>query len=198
LAELQIEQIESAITEQEIRDLLQTLPGEIDEQYKSYIETLGAQRQGRLALKALMWAYGCCKPISVEELLQSLSVHDGDGDLDPTGMTTIGTILNISGGLLTFEKESNTVRLAHETLQEFLNQVHHQILPGCHLMISKTIATYLNFASLNIPLDTFSSNNSIDLAALQRSHKLSAMLCFIGTTISAVLGDKDSRLALIW
>lgn len=172
LAELQIRQLEGAITERQIKSMLAALPETIEGQYKSYIERIGGRQQGLIALRALMWVYGSYRPFSPEELLEALSIDDTDVDLDPTGIPTMEAVMNISDGLLTFEKESNTIRLVHETLQEFLNRLHKQILPGCHLMISRSLAIYLNFESFNVSRDIFSPHDWMTLGALRRSHKL--------------------------
>jgi hypothetical protein len=98
LAELQIKHLEGAITEREINESLQALPEKIDDQYKSYIERIEAQRQGSLALRAVMWIHGACRPLTPDELLEALSVQDRDTDLDSIGIATMETLLNISGG----------------------------------------------------------------------------------------------------
>ncbi|KAE9373584.1 hypothetical protein N431DRAFT_231396 [Stipitochalara longipes BDJ] len=111
LAELHIKQLESAITEREIRELLRVLPDAIDDHYESYIERIKTHRQGTRALEALLWIFCAYRPLSPEELLEALSIQDGDEDLDDSGMMTIDTVLNITGGLLSLERESNTITL---------------------------------------------------------------------------------------
>jgi hypothetical protein len=152
LADLQFAQLEDAISEREIHSLLKLLPEEIDEQYRSYFSRIQAHMQGRQALRAIAWIHLSCNPLTSDELLEALAVQPGDTHLDPTGLTTIERLLNITGGLVTFEKESKIVRLVHETLQDFLTRSASTILMDDHLSIAKTLATYLDFATFSVKL----------------------------------------------
>ena len=172
LAELQFKQLESAISRREIKDLLRVLPTELDQQYRAYIERIRSQRQGAYALKAISWIHGCCRQLSSDELIEALSIRAGDTDLDSSGFTPIETIISLAGGLLTFEKETKTIRLVHETLQEFLSQSLLDILPDCHLSISNTILTYLSFDAFSTSKILLHSQEWIKFGALQNDHKL--------------------------
>ena len=120
MADLQLAHIEGAVTVREIRELLHDSPTEVNDQYRSYLKRIEPHRQGQLALRAIAWIHLSRHSLTSKELLEALSIRENDARLDAMGMTTIETILSITGGLLTYEKESGIVRLMHETLREFL------------------------------------------------------------------------------
>jgi hypothetical protein len=109
LAELQINQLEEALSEREIRTQLKALPHEIDDQYTSYIERIKANRHGQLGLDAIQWIHRSHRLLSAVELQEALSVQKGDTKLDKSGMVSIDAILTLAGGLLTLEPETKTV-----------------------------------------------------------------------------------------
>jgi len=172
LADLQFAHLEGAISEREIKDLLQVMPEEINEQYRSYFVRIRAQRQGHLALRAISWIHFARRPLTAVELLEALSVRKEDERLERTGMTTMERILSITGGLIIYEKESKHVRLVHETLQEYLREWRSTILPDTHLSISEVLQTYLNFKKFNFLLGDSQTATWANISALSRDHKL--------------------------
>ena len=99
-------------------------------------------------MRAIAWIYLSRHSLTSKELLEALSIRENDARSDAMGMTTIETILSITGGLLTYEKESGIVRLMHETLREFL---YHSasILPETHLSVLRTLTKYLEFKTFS-------------------------------------------------
>ena len=49
-----------------------------------------------------------------------MSIQEGDSGLDQDGIPELETIMNVSGGLLKYEKETGTIRFVHATLEGFL------------------------------------------------------------------------------
>jgi ankyrin repeat protein len=174
LAELQIQPIGEALNEREVCGLLGSLSEKINDQYIVYLDRIRRQAQGALALDVLTWIFGACRPMNAQELREALSVRDLDRELDSSGFTETDLLLDVTAGLVTFEKESDTFRLVHETLQDFLNENPSDIFPNYHLMISKTLLTYLSFNAFDLPAPQ-SVVPSLDLFAISvliRSHQL--------------------------
>lgn len=174
LAELQIRQLETAISERHIKDILKILPEKVNDPYLTYIERLRQQAHGSLAMKALNWIHGADRSLLVEELLEVLSVQVGDTDLDPEGFVTLETIMSITGGLLKLEKDSNTIHLVHATLEAFLSNIRRDVVLENQRKITDMILTYLSFTSFCSQTERRTSllpSDYIEREKIKQSHR---------------------------
>ena len=105
---------------------------------------MGAQPRSRskLGMEVLMWVSHSGRPLHVEELCHALGV-EGCIDLDIGNIPSIETLLTCSRGLVTAEKSSSAVRLAHYTLQEYISHNPNLFLRP-RSMIAEVCLTYLN------------------------------------------------------
>jgi ankyrin repeat protein len=172
LAELQFAQLKEAVSEREVRELLQQMPEGINEQYHTYFERIRTQRQGRLGLRAIAWIHLANRPLTATELLEALSVRNNDTRLEPTGMMKLERLLSLTGGLVVHEVESGHLRLVHETLEEYLNTKHSAELPDTHLSLLETLHTYLQFRAFDMESRLQSTTAWADRSAVAREHKL--------------------------
>ena len=62
------------------------------------------------------------QPLTVDELLCSLTVKEGHKRFDIRGVPVRKTLLNCCHGLVVIDQETSTVRLVHYSLQEYLRQ----------------------------------------------------------------------------
>lgn len=172
LADLQIRQLENAISVREIRECLKEFPKELDQHYDGYMNRIRNHRHAKLGLKVLTWLQCSQRPLTVDELLEALSVHTGDTDIDETGLATLASVLHITAGLVVYDHTSNVIRLVHETFQGYLDR-HHERPPDLHGEILATIATYLSFTSFQQPQQQPPAKDlHFDISALQRKYKL--------------------------
>ncbi len=74
-----------------------------------------------------------------------LAVQPGDRFLDPEALPDIALIVSVSAGLLTIDSKSQTIRLVHFTVEEYLRQVKHEYFPDADILIAETCITYLSF-----------------------------------------------------
>ena len=114
--------------------------------YSATVERIRAQEGGmsRLGMEALMWLSHSKRPLSANELCHALGIELGSIDPDPRNIPAIEILLGCSLGLVTLEASSQTLRLVHYTLQEYLSE-NADLFQSPHLAIAEVCLTYLNF-----------------------------------------------------
>jgi ankyrin repeat protein len=83
------------------------------------------------------------KRLSVAGLQHALAVEPGQQELDQNLVPDIETIGSVCPGLVTFDAQSNVVRLVHYTAQEYLERTRR--LPDAESRLLTTCLTYLSF-----------------------------------------------------
>jgi ankyrin repeat protein len=126
------------------------------------------------ATRIIAWIHLAERPLTVDELLCSLSIKDGDKSLDPNGIPIRKSLLNCCQGLVLIDQETSTVRLVHYSLEEYLirqDKIFGHTKVEWHSKIARTCLTFLRF-----PLrGTEESGEAITLlfyAATQCGHHL--------------------------
>ena len=114
--------------------------------YAATLDRMKAQQgsRSRLGMEALIWVSNSERPLQTSELCHALGVKIGSIDLDLDNVPTIRTLLGCSLGLITVEASSNTVRLVHITLQQYLFH-NPSLIQSPHSMMAEICLTYLNF-----------------------------------------------------
>ncbi|KAI0506304.1 ankyrin repeat-containing domain protein [Xylaria bambusicola] len=177
LATLQVRQLRSAASLREILELSHSLPQEVDAQYLMYFDRVKTQPRNKIALNAIQWVSCAYRPLQVPELLEALSIRDGDSNLDPTGIVAINRIIQAAGGLLVLDIESNVVRLVHDSLRDYIDRNQERILGTPHFHILTTLATYLNFDAFDNKPGRVIPENWLDIELLKGDHKLLGYAC---------------------
>lgn len=149
LADLQIRQLETAVSIRELCELLATQPEELDGQYAVYIRRVLSRRHREMAVSILTWIYASKSQLEKDELLEALSVRAGDTNRDKTGIPSSETVVKVSEGLVIYDANSCIFRLAHETLRTYLDTHSEEVLGNPHRSILETLSTYLQFCSFN-------------------------------------------------
>lgn len=83
------------------------------------IQRLPANRC-RLGMSALMWTCFAMRPLSIPELSDALAIQLESTTLNTRYRPTTSMILECCQGLLILDPESNIIRPAHYTIQEYL------------------------------------------------------------------------------
>ena len=122
LPALQLRHLSDHTCRAEIEESLDNLTGALNETYELMLKRIQRQPQSKsqLATDVLMWASCSKRPLSLHELPHALAVKSGMKSLDTRRLRPIKTLIDVCGGLVVVEEESNTFRLIHYTLQEFL------------------------------------------------------------------------------
>jgi hypothetical protein len=88
------------------------------------MERINGQKSGfkLLANKVLSWITCAKKPLTTTELQQAIAVGDGDSEVDEDNIPEVESMVSVCAGLVTIDEESNIIRLAHYTTQQYFEQ----------------------------------------------------------------------------
>ncbi|OJJ89298.1 ankyrin repeat domain-containing protein [Aspergillus glaucus CBS 516.65] len=98
--------------------------------------------QAKLAKQALSWIVCARRRLRITELEHALAVEIGEPAFDPDNMSGIDHVVSLCAGLVTVDRESNTV---HYTTQEYFQRSWQGWFPAAHRDIAMTCVTYLSY-----------------------------------------------------
>jgi ankyrin repeat protein len=101
--------------------------------------------QAILAKEALMWISCARRLLSPSELQHALGIEKDSTEFDEENLSEIPDIVSACAGLVTVDEQSNTVRLAHFTTQEYFERTQDQWFPEAALELSVKTLTYLSY-----------------------------------------------------
>ncbi|KPM36223.1 hypothetical protein AK830_g10354 [Neonectria ditissima] len=150
LAQFHLDSLVGKRSAKAIRVALARLPSGPDAYVKTYEEALKridsqVVDQVDLAKQALSWIVCARRAVSTTEFRHALAVEIGEPKFDDENMSAIEDIISVCAGLLTFDAESNIIRLVHYTTQEFFTRKQKEWLPHAHADIAHTCLAYLSF-----------------------------------------------------
>lgn len=124
----------------------------LDQAYEDAMTRIKDQNVNFLALaeKSLSWIVHCKTPLTTFELQHALAVEIGMSEFDHENIPETNLILSVCAGLVTIDNESNIVRLAHYTTQEYFERKWIDWFDDPQGAIAEVCVTYLSF-------DTFAS-----------------------------------------
>src|SRR5947207_1771237 len=100
----------------------------------------------QIAYKAFSWVAFATRPLTVDEILDALSVEEWSPARDPENVISIDVMLQSCMGLLTIQNASNTVHFSHFTARNYLLE-HLEMIPTA-LYLAKVCLTYLLFTGI--------------------------------------------------
>jgi hypothetical protein len=105
-------------------EALKRLPPNLDEAFHGTIIRVTEQSPElfKKAAKIMAWIHLAERSLTVNELLSSLAIRDGDASFNPRGIPIRETLLDCCHGLAVVDQETSTVRLVHYSLQEYLSR----------------------------------------------------------------------------
>ena len=123
------------------------MPTKLTDMYDKAIERIQQQPKPHvtLALRVLSWIVCAKRPLLVEELRHGLAVEFGKPCLDHENLCDLRLMVMVCGGLVTIDSESNTIRLAHFTVQEYFRGLPSSLLANTDVDVSRACLTYLLF-----------------------------------------------------
>ncbi|KAL2814424.1 hypothetical protein BJX63DRAFT_442496 [Aspergillus granulosus] len=159
LAELHFKSLEGLTRPKLIIKALEKLPKGSEAYNQAYEETMTRikmQNQGlqELAVHALAWITCARRPLRTLELQHALAVEIGVSHLDLDNIPELDEIVSVCAGLVTTDKENDTVNLVHYTAQEYLETTLHRWFPNAQNHIAKACVTYLSLDAFNMPATT--------------------------------------------
>ncbi|KAF8248484.1 hypothetical protein K440DRAFT_660797 [Wilcoxina mikolae CBS 423.85] len=145
LFNFQIDHILRQPTPKKKRQALYTIPKDLNATYEMAVERIlrleDAQRQ--LALDTLTWIVFALRPLRFSELQVFVAIEDGDSELDPESLAELSTIVDICASLIVLEEETQVIRLAHYTVQTYLESL--PMMGNAHRNLAWTCLNYLSF-----------------------------------------------------
>lgn len=126
---------------------LVALPTEIFATYDGTMKRIEDQPEHKRtrAKQVLMWISCAMRPLTVEELRHALGVELHTRQLDRKALPVESLLTPVCGGLVTIDKESQVIRLIHETTQAYLEERRSNLFPNAQEDIARVCLTYLSF-----------------------------------------------------
>lgn len=118
----------------------------LNQAYESAWERINGQKEGfrNLATRVLAWISSAKRPLSTKELQHALAVKIGLNELDEDAIPQVQDMVSFCAGLVTVDEESDVIRLAHYTTQEFFDRKKSDWFPNVEAMIAETCISYLS------------------------------------------------------
>ncbi|KAK2756783.1 hypothetical protein FQN54_005229 [Arachnomyces sp. PD_36] len=147
LARLHFDSLKGCLSPAQIRKKLKTLSNGLDAAYGDAIERIESQlpEKSKIAKQVLAWIVCATRPLTPRELQHALAVEIDETALDDENIPEINDLVEVCAGLVTVDEQSDAVRLAHYTTQEYLEQNQATIFPNAHVLLGSVCMTYLNF-----------------------------------------------------
>lgn len=118
-----------------------------DHAYEQSMDRIEGQRddQKMLAKEVLSWITFAKRPLTTTELQHALAVEVGQGELDMSNRSEVEDMVSVCVGLVTVDEESNLIRLAHYTMQEYFERTCYRWFPEAELDIARICVAYLSY-----------------------------------------------------
>lgn len=156
LAKLYMESVTDSTCKADLLNAFEHIKGQSDGMYgldlleQAFRDTMGritsqAPNHRSLAIQTLTWLALSKRPLIVPELQHALAIGYGDKVLDISKIRDINVIISACGGFLSINEDTNTISLAHSTIQEFLIKTKDSWLPGAERYIGSSCLSYLSF-----------------------------------------------------
>ncbi|KAH8170601.1 protein kinase domain-containing protein [Sarocladium implicatum] len=153
LAALHFESLSQKISRKEVRASLRTLPKTLDATYEQALVKILNQSggDGELAETVLFWVICARAPLSVsalQHMYATRSLDTGDA-LEEDDLPDDEILTSLFGGLLSIDREFESVRIVHYTAQQYFLQAHQDKVQRARLEMTELSLAYLtlpNFA----------------------------------------------------
>ncbi|KAK8000508.1 hypothetical protein PG990_013108 [Apiospora arundinis] len=172
LASVHIDLIRQQPSIRNIRIALRTLPKGIEEFYEKAMMRIDTQSEEDIALakKALSFIFCSKRTLSSTELLDALSIEEGNSDIDEESRPHQEILLGICAGLITVDRNTDAIGFIHYTLQEYFESHRSGLLPNPDYELMKACLSYLSF-------DVFDEGPCTSRESLERRLE---QYCFFG------------------
>jgi ankyrin repeat protein len=161
LAQLYVGSLTDKTTSKAVRLALEKLPNGsppdvLDTTYNEVMQRIDDQPTGfrELGRKVLSWITYALRPLTVEELQQAIAIEPGESKMDKENFADSDDLVSVCAGLVTFEEESQIIRLVHYTTQEYFERKRATLFPQAQNDITRTCLTFLLFEKFKAPYDT--------------------------------------------
>lgn len=125
---------------------LESLPSELYELYDKALERIMAQPETDRARaeQVIMWITASLRPLTLDELLQALAISVGSNEFSMQARPTATRLVSVCAGLVTFDKQSQRIRPAHETIQAYFDERVSSLFPNAQRTMATACLVYLS------------------------------------------------------
>lgn len=147
LVRLHVDSLAQMPTVGHIRQALRNLPRSLSKIYEQSIERIGNQGEflHQLARKVIVWLIHAKRVLSMAELRHAVAIQPGTLELDEEFIPDREILASICAGLVTYDAESDVLRLAHYTIQEYFEGEGSSWVQDAETVITTACVTYLSF-----------------------------------------------------
>lgn len=163
----QIADLRDAVSDFEIMDMLHNLPEGMAATYARILQKIGRVRaQTKLSQRIFRWIIAAKRPLVITELLEAIAFGPEDRLWDIKKIPNASRSIQACANLVVFNKQNNTVQLAHHSVRQFLlatppadsiPEFHFQ-LSQADLLAGEICVAYLSFADFEVQLTTTERN----------------------------------------
>ncbi|KAH0565067.1 hypothetical protein GP486_001549 [Trichoglossum hirsutum] len=152
LAQLHLDSLAEKTSPKGLRTALRLLPKgseAYDYAYQTALERIHGQSMDAqiLAMQVLAWITCAKRPLAAIELQHALAVETGESALDEENLPEVEDIVSVCAGLVTVDVETNIIRLAHYTTQQYFERTQKVWFPNAEDDITTICITYLSFCN---------------------------------------------------
>ena len=147
IAKLQLDSLATKTTLRSLREAIEFAPKDLDELYIQAWNRINNQNSDSRhdAKKALCWLSCSFRQLRVQELRHALAIREGDRIMNEENLMNFDRLVRSCAGLVTVDKESQIVRLIHQTAQDFFDGRSGEYFLDAHTQLARTCVTYLSF-----------------------------------------------------
>ena len=133
-----IDTLNRCVTQNEVRLALDSLPEGLEKTYERILLAIdSAAREGRLALRALVWLVAAQRPLQLCELMEGISINLRTRTLDSDLRPMHGdALLDACGSLVTYTEKTGTVILSHFSVKVSSNN------SSSHLQVPENVSVF--------------------------------------------------------
>lgn len=147
IARLQLDSLTTKTTLRNLRESIKRSPKDLDELYlEAWSRVTNQNIDSRCdAQQALCWLSCSFRQLKVQELQHALATREGDKAVNQESLVNFDRLIRSCAGLVTVDKESQIVRLVHQTTQAFFEGKLAIYFPEAHVRLARVCLTYLRF-----------------------------------------------------
>jgi len=163
----QLDDLCTAESDSAIKKTLLNLPKDLGETYDRLLgRIVGAERQ-ELVKRIFRWIICARRPLHVDELCEGIAFTIDDEYWDEDKIPTdVLRLVRACGSLVVIDEESQTVELAHYTVQQYIldkqaskEKFFHFNRAEADELLGEVCVAYLNFSDFETKITAYASNN---------------------------------------
>jgi hypothetical protein len=124
MAKLHLDMLSGLRSRNAIITALKMLPSGLRETYNAVMERISNQPETdrKLAQKVLAWITYAKKPLNTKAFQHAVAVYADMTTIDDGDLTNVEDLISVCAGIVTYDEQSDGVRLVHYTTQGYLEE----------------------------------------------------------------------------